>query len=126
MSFQWEDFLELAEEIHELGKDRGEILGEKYYRTAISRAYFAAFGSCKNFLGLRENKRTRHGSLMKKLRKKGEEEEIEELKLASEVLNSLFLLRIDADYNKQRKYSSASWEKDTDILPRLKSVGFGI
>ncbi|MEA2236993.1 MAG: hypothetical protein QOC81_1717 [Thermoanaerobaculia bacterium] len=41
MSFDWSDFLPLAEDLTAAGPDANR---EAYLRTAISRAYYAAFG----------------------------------------------------------------------------------
>jgi len=41
MSFNWSDFLEIAELLHSKGK--GKTLEQAYFRCALSRAYYAAF-----------------------------------------------------------------------------------
>lgn len=48
MSFHWSDYLELAEELQ--SKAVTSIIHEAYLRTAISRAYYAAFITARNYL----------------------------------------------------------------------------
>lgn len=45
MSFDWNDFLNLAEELNNGNPTQAKM------RTALSRAYYSAFIQCRNFLG---------------------------------------------------------------------------
>jgi uncharacterized protein (UPF0332 family) len=47
MSFDWEDFLKVAEILHDGAS--GAKLEEAMFRIAISRAYYAAFCLCRNW-----------------------------------------------------------------------------
>jgi uncharacterized protein (UPF0332 family) len=47
MSFDWEDYLKVAEILHDGAKDAK--LEEAMYRIAISRAYYAAFCMARNY-----------------------------------------------------------------------------
>jgi len=53
MSFEWTEYLNLA---HELGGQmRSPANQEARFRAAISRAYYAAFCKCRNYLRDKEN-----------------------------------------------------------------------
>jgi uncharacterized protein (UPF0332 family) len=63
MSFIWDHYLELAERL--LALPSGVTDGEAYWRSAISRAYYAAFHESRVYL---QDPEIRHGAVASTLR----------------------------------------------------------
>lgn len=94
MVFNWHDYLRLAEIL--VRGERPENLAEAIYRTAVSRAYYAAFCLTRNYaedkLGYRrKGNHKEHGELREYLKKQGK------VKMASR-LNRLRSWRNKCDY----------------------------
>jgi uncharacterized protein (UPF0332 family) len=60
MSFDWSDYLALARELYRQGIVHSSKEAE--LRSAISRAYYAAFGKARNYLRDRENRSLSEGA----------------------------------------------------------------
>ena len=50
MSFDWADYLKVADDLKNIGSRGSITYSEAYYRAAISRAYYAAFKIAQQFL----------------------------------------------------------------------------
>jgi uncharacterized protein (UPF0332 family) len=57
MGFDWSYYLEVAQELTDQAKEAPPELQEAKYRAAISRAYYAAFGSARDHLRYTERKK---------------------------------------------------------------------
>ena len=96
MPFAWHEFVELAAYL--VGQSTERISEEAFQRTAVSRAYFAAFCHARDYasrqLGFRrEGNVNDHKSLREHLRQWGEP-----WKEVAEILDELRQWRNDADY----------------------------
>ncbi len=96
MRFDWREYLELAKKISNMSDL--ELSEEALYRSAVSRAYYAAFCWCRNFayqrLGFKTSDTSKaHKELREFLKRKGGKW----IRLASQ-LNNLRLWRNKCDY----------------------------
>ena len=97
MSFKWSDFLVVADV---LTQDASDLpYNEAFYRIAISRAYYAAFCTMRNFLRdkgelLPSDKGDVHNEIIDWLRKSNDSER----KTMGNRLNQLRAARNSADY----------------------------
>jgi len=86
MPFDWNEFVELARILEQQAKNA--VYPEAYYRSAVSRAYFSAFGHAinyaKNFLQFTPRELVEdHGRLrehLKRRRRKGDSDRLEQLR----------------------------------------------
>ena len=105
-NFRWCDFLELAER---LCKDRHASLSEARHRTAVSRAYYAAFNICKDRAIIRgwqsRGQAVDHKDLKDWLAKHNN-------RLLARKLDQLRISRNSADYDYRTPQSIASWEDE--------------
>lgn len=105
--FDWADFLELA---RRLTVGEQDDLSEARYRTAVSRAYYAAFNRCRELAvrsGWRPSGRSRdHRELVDWLaKKKGKY-------ILARELSELRSVRNDADYDASAAVDS--WKSEAD------------
>jgi hypothetical protein len=100
MAFDWREFLNLARWLQEQVEAKAAISSEAAFRSAISRAYFAAFGHALHYArtwlgfqgkGKTEDKSQEHGALRAFLKSKRRAK-------VAEKLNQLRIWRNRCDY----------------------------
>jgi len=98
-SFNWSDFLELAKQLQRAGS-------ESSYRTAISRAYYAAFHPARAYVLTRHGqfleKRSEHDQTWGRFARSNDAEESQ----LGQWGNDLKRLRVNADYHLNRATGS--------------------
>ncbi len=112
--FDWNDFLELA---RRLTAGEQDDLSEARYRTAISRAYYAAFNRCRELAvrsGWQSSRSSRdHRDLVDWLvNEKGEY-------ILARELSELRSARNDADYHASALTAAGSWKNEAAVCLRM-------
>jgi CHAD domain-containing protein len=98
VSFNWADYLTVADKVAGMVEGDHE-LAEGYYRTAISRAYYAAFNIAKQALPERLSKRCPKGAgAHKYVKRQYENGEAPDQRAVGDDLHRLRIARNKADY----------------------------
>ncbi|RLE07347.1 hypothetical protein DRZ78_03135 [Candidatus Aerophobetes bacterium] len=113
MSFDWRDYIRLAEDLMRHNE-------EAYARTVISRAYYGVFCLSRNKAGFRNYKESNvHQKVIKHYQKSKNDNE----QYVGKVLDDLRKERNDADYNEDKVINSQLAHrvllKAIDLLKRL-------
>jgi uncharacterized protein (UPF0332 family) len=126
MTFNWTDYFTLAERLTQV--ESGAPLSSASLRSAVSRAYYAAFNASKVFLIEREGCTfPKDGSIHRRVIAVFKHHENTEYKYLSEVLHRLRCLRNDADYSERLvlpgKTVRGSVAQAREVLNTLKNFG---
>lgn len=120
MNFDWSHYLKLAEIL--VNNTKNTPLEEAAYRAAISRAYYAVFCSCRNFVRTQSDKiiladdATDHGTVRRYFREQSDKE----LQKIGRLLGNLRDDRNSADYNDE--YYGNLAKDSTKVIKQAKQV----
>ena len=125
MSFDWTDYLVVANKLVSMAADRK--LAEGYYRTAISRAYYAAFNKAKEALPPSHlHNLPKNADVHVRVRQTYEGGSTPNEKQIGDDLDTLRIARNLADYNPAwtdaRKQCYAELRKAKRIIGRLGNI----
>jgi uncharacterized protein (UPF0332 family) len=113
MSFDWKDYIKLAEKLqNETNKNSIE---EAYYRSMISRSYYGVFCISRIKAGLefyRPIPRTGDPGVHEKVISYYKSSKIREEKLIGKFLDDLRKERNDADYDRTKIELTKIWQKE--------------
>ncbi len=115
MSFDWQDYVALAQEL----ADRPE---EACLRSAVSRAYYGVFCIARNLKGLKEHTpKNLHWSVIEEYRNSSNREDRE----IGSILDKLRRARNHADYREDKPVTKGIAERAVllakDILTKMRS-----
>ena len=114
MSFQWSEYLDVAQELAEQARNAPPDLQEARYRASISRAYYAAFGKARDHLRFQENIQEPRPLVSSA----GERLNIHQY-MRETFMNRPGLEGVGADLNRMRLYRNRVDYDDTNLLQRL-------
>jgi uncharacterized protein (UPF0332 family) len=129
MSYNWTDYYELAKQLGARAEITGEELSEALFRSAVSRAYYAAYNLSLNYaknLGYEySNQRGRHEDLIKFFGDRGDaDSKIIALRLES-CRDSRTIVdyhtEIPDDYHSLNRIKDMTIAKVEDVFGLLKS-----
>ena len=113
MSFQWSEYLDVAQELAEQARNAPPELQEARYRASISRAY-AAFGKARDHLRFQKNIQEPRPLVSST----GERLNIHQY-VRETFMNRPGLEGVGADLNRMRLYRNRVDYDDTNLLQRL-------
>ena len=114
MSFQWSEYLDVAQELAEQARNAPPELQEARYRASISRAYYAAFGKARDHLRFQKNIQEPRPLVSST----GERLNIHQY-VRETFMNRRGLEGVGADLNRMRLYRNRVDYDDTNLLQRL-------
>ena len=116
MKFDWKEYLEIAERLHQEG-------GEAQERAAIGRAYYAAFCSARNWLKNDETieitRSTSHATIWKYFSPEGEKHTPRQKKQIARLGDNLRECRNAADYDNEMINVT---EKSKDAIAHARTI----
>ena len=114
MSFQWSEYLDVAQQLAEQARNAPPELQEARYRASISRACYAAFGKARDHLRFQENIQEPRPLVSSA----GERLNIHQY-VRETFMNRPGLEGVGADLNRMRLYRNRVDYDDTNLLQRL-------